>query len=79
MLRKGALLLAVVGTLSACGHTPHERLVSGALIGGLVGATVAVASEPGYHSHRGHHYKRRGHGHHHRHRHHRRHRGWDRY
>jgi hypothetical protein len=57
MLRKSALLLAVVGTLSACGHTPEERLVSGALIGGLVGATLGVASG----SDHGHYQERRYH------------------
>lgn len=74
MLRKGALLLAVAVTLAACGHTPEERLVSGALIGGLVGATVGVASGPHYNGHRGHHYRRHGHRHGHGHR---RHRDWD--
>ena len=61
MLRKSALLLAVVGTLSACGHTPEERLVSGALIGGLVGATVGVASSPDHRHYRERDYHRRGH------------------
>lgn len=73
MLRTSAIFVVVAGLLSACGHTPEERLVSGALIGGLVGATVGVISDPhhddryghGYRHHRGHHrgYRRhRGHG-----------------
>ena len=76
MLRKGAIFLAMAVMLAACGHTPEERLVSGALIGAAVGATVGVVSDPYHHGHRGHHYRRhRGHGH--GHHHHRRHRGWD--
>ena len=75
MWKKAAVLLAAVGMLSACGHTPEERLVSGALIGGLAGATVGVLSDPHrhdrhYHGHHGH----RRHGYKHR-RHHRRHHG----
>ncbi|MDH3661071.1 MAG: hypothetical protein OEU92_13785 [Alphaproteobacteria bacterium] len=49
MLRTGAISLLMLGTLSACGHTPEERLASGALIGGAIGAVVGLASEPGYH------------------------------
>ena len=48
MLRNGAILLLMLGTLSACGHTPEERAVSGALIGGAVGAAVGLATEPRY-------------------------------
>jgi hypothetical protein len=46
MLRIAAVTLALAVTLSAFGHTPGERVVSGALIGGLVGATVGVIAEP---------------------------------
>ncbi|MGI9491922.1 MAG: hypothetical protein ACR2QF_05910 [Geminicoccaceae bacterium] len=63
MLRKSVILAAVAIMLGACGHTPEERLVSGALIGGLVGATVGVVSDPYYNDH---HYSHRRH-HHHRH------------
>ena len=67
MLRKGALMVAMVGALSACGHTPQERLASGVLIGGAIGAAVSLAAEQGhgrYDSGRRYHYdhqpKRRG-------------------
>ncbi|MGI9509896.1 MAG: hypothetical protein ACR2QJ_11190 [Geminicoccaceae bacterium] len=48
MLRIGAILLLMLGTVSACGHTPEERAVSGAVIGGAVGAAVGLATEPRY-------------------------------
>ena len=52
MLRKSAILLILLGLLSACGYTREERLVSGALIGGMVGAAVGVMSEPQYSDYR---------------------------
>ena len=80
MLRQGALIMAMVGTLSACGHTPEERVASGLLIGGAIGAVVGLASEPGYdhYEDRDRHYHRRDHR---RHRvdNRRRHRDWDDY
>ncbi len=48
MLRTSATLVVLLGLLSACGYTREERLVSGALIGGMVGAAVGVMSEPQY-------------------------------
>lgn len=78
MLRTGAMLLLTLGMLSACGHTPQERLASGALIGGAVGAVIGLASEPGYgndYYEPDRRYERRRHDHRHyeRRRHHRRH------
>jgi hypothetical protein len=46
MMRMGVVSLLMLGTLSACGHTPEERLVSGALIGATAGAIVGLASDP---------------------------------
>jgi len=78
MLRKGALVLLTVGALSACGHTPQERLASGVLIGGAIGAAVSLASEPGFDDYDN---GRRYAGHHRQHRNdnRRRHRDWDDY
>jgi len=47
MLRTSLLSLLIIGTLSACGHTPQERAASGALIGATAGALVGLASLPG--------------------------------
>ncbi len=78
MLRTGAVAVVIVGLLSACGHTPEERVLSGALIGTAVGAAVGLASNQGHHddyyeSDRHYREKRRGH------RHKRRHYDWDDY
>ena len=72
MMRMAALSVLILGLLSACGHTPEERAVSGALIGGAVGAFVGLAAEPRYdghyrsdrrHYHGGHrHHRRHDHG-----------------
>ena len=74
MLRTGFVSLMMLGVLSACGHTPEERAVSGALIGATAGAIVGLASQPEhgdyydddryddryYERPRRHHHKRRG-------------------
>ena len=78
MLRMSALSLALLGMLSACGHTPEERLASGLLIGAAAGAAIGLASTPDdddyyesdRHYHKKHHKKRHKKRHHkHRHRH----------
>ncbi len=74
MLRKSALVVVLAGLLSACGHTPQERLVSGAIIGGLVGATVGVISDPHHGGHGSYHYRQKKRHHHYRR--HRHHNGW---
>lgn len=72
MMYKGALIVALVGVLSACGHTPEERAASGLLIGGAIGAVVGLASDGDYQDHD------RSRRHYHRDRHHRK-RGWRRH
>jgi hypothetical protein len=70
MMRIGAGLVAIVGLLSACGHTPEERLASGLLLGAAAGAAIGIASDPNfgerreakrYHEDRHYKKKRRGH------------------
>ena len=79
MLRTGAVAVLILGVLSACGHTPEERLLSGALIGGAVGAAVGLASDPGHHDNGYYepdrHYSKKHRGHRHR----RHHDEWDDY
>jgi hypothetical protein len=86
MMRIGAVSVVILGLLSACGHTPEERLASGLLLGAAAGAVIGVASDPHFgerHKSDRHyddrHYKRRHHDRHHDHGGYRRHRGYDDY
>ena len=53
MMRIGAVSVVIAGLLSACGHTPEERLASGLLLGAAAGAVIGVASDPHFGDHPG--------------------------
>jgi hypothetical protein len=86
MMRIGAVSVVVLGLLSACGHTPEERLASGLLLGAAAGAVIGVASDPHFGERHGRerhyedrHHKRRHYGRHRDHGGNRRHRDYDDY
>ncbi len=85
-MRIGAVCVVILGLLSACGHTPEERLASGLLLGAAAGAVIGVASDPHFGERRSskrydedRHYKRRHHDRHHDRGGYRRNRGYDDY